>query len=499
MGEQQYQVEMRNIKKSFGGVKALDGVSLQVKKGEIHALMGENGAGKSTIMKILAGSLQKDDGEIFIDGKAVDIKSPGEGMRQGISIIYQELMLVPDLTVAENIFIDSLNKEYKMIDWKKLKVRAQEYLDEIGFSHIKASDEVSGLTVAYQQVVEICKALSRNASVLILDEPTSVLSSKEVSYLFKLLRNLKKQGVAVIYISHRLDEVMDLCDRVTIMRDGRYIATVDTDSITQKELADMMVGRALQDYYPERNVEIGEVNFEVKNICRGRMVRDISFQVRKGEVLGINGLVGAGRTEVVRAIFGADKKERGQIFLDGREVTIRSPKDAIRNGIGLLPEDRKTQGVLLDLSIRDNITLGCLKLFVSILGKINRKKETDFIHDMVRRMAIKAGNIENNVSSLSGGNQQKVAIAKLLASNCKVLLLDEPTRGVDVGAKREIYKIINDFAAQGYSIVMISSEMPEIIGMCDRVLVMRDGRAAGELDKKECSESNLISYSMGVQ
>lgn len=305
--------------------------------------------------------------------------------------------------------------------------------------------------------------------------------------------------MAVIYISHRLDEVMDLCDRVTIMRDGRYIATVDTGSITQKELADMMVGRALQDYYPERNVEIGEVNFEVKNICRGRMVRDISFQVRKGEVLGINGLVGAGRTEVVRAIFGADKKERGQIFLDGREVTIRSPKDAIRNGIGLLPEDRKTQGVLLDLSIRDNITLGCLKLFVSILGKINRKKETDFIHDMVRRMAIKAGNIENNVSSLSGGNQQKVAIAKLLASNCKVLLLDEPTRGVDVGAKREIYKIINDFAAQGYSIVMISSEMPEIIGMCDRVLVMRDGRAAGELDKKECSESNLISYSMGVQ
>lgn len=499
MGEQQYQVEMRNIKKSFGGVKALDGVSLQVKKGEIHALMGENGAGKSTIMKILAGSLQKDDGEIFIDGKAVDIKNPGEGMKQGISIIYQELMLVPDLTVAENIFIDSLNKEYKMIDWKKLKVRAQEYLDEIGFSHIKASDEVSGLTVAYQQVVEICKALSRNASVLILDEPTSVLSSKEVAYLFKLLRNLRQQGVAVIYISHRLDEVMDLCDRVTIMRDGRYIATVDTDSITQKELADMMVGRALQDYYPERNVEIGEVNFEVRNICRGRMVQDISFQVRKGEVLGINGLVGAGRTEVVRAIFGADKKESGQIFLDGREVTIRSPKDALRNGIGLLPEDRKTQGVLLDLSIRDNITLGCLKLFVSILGKINRKKETDFINDMVRRMAIKAGNIENNVSSLSGGNQQKVAIAKLLASNCKVLLLDEPTRGVDVGAKREIYKIINDFAAQGYSIVMISSEMPEIIGMCDRVLVMRDGRAAGELDKKECSESNLISYSMGVQ
>ncbi len=499
MGEEHYQVDMRNIKKYFGGVKALDGVSLQVKKGEIHALMGENGAGKSTIMKILAGSLEKDEGEIFIDGKPADIRSPKDGMEYGISIIYQELMLVPDLTVAENIFIDTLSKDYKVVDWKKLTTRAQEYLDEIGFSDIKATDEVSTLTVAWQQVVEICKALSRNASVLILDEPTSVLSNKEVTYLFKLLDKLKNQGVAIIYISHRLEEVMSICDRVTIMRDGKYIDTVETKNITQKELANMMVGRDLQDYYPERQAEIGEVNFQVKNICRGKMVRDVSFEVRKGEVLGINGLVGAGRTETVRAIFGEDKKESGKIYLDGKEVIINSPKDAIRNGIGLLPEDRKTQGVLLDLPIRNNITLGCLKMFKSMFGKINVKKETDFINDMVEQLSIKIGSVEHDVSSLSGGNQQKVAFAKLLASSCKVLILDEPTRGVDVGAKREIYKIINDFAAKGYSIVMISSEMQEIMGMCDRVIIMRDGLVAGELEKKDFSESNLISYSMGVQ
>lgn len=499
MNEQQYQVRMCNIKKYFGGVKALDGVSLEVKKGEIHALMGENGAGKSTIMKILAGSLQRDSGEIFIDGEKVEIKTPKDGMNHGIAIIYQELMLVPDLTVAENIFIDSLNTDYKVIDWKKLTEKAQRYLNDIGFSNISATDEVSSLTVAYQQVVEICKALSRNSSVLILDEPTSVLSNNEVVYLFKLLRKLREQGVAIIYISHRLEEVMELCDRVTIMRDGRYIDTVETENISQKELANMMVGRDLQDYYPERNVKMGEVNFSVENICCGKMVNNISFQVRKGEVLGINGLVGAGRTETIRAIFGEDKKEKGKIYLDGKEVIIHSPRDAIKNGIGLLPEDRKTQGVLLDLTIRNNITLGCLKMFKSFLGRINVKKETGFINEMIEQLSIKVGSVEDDVSSLSGGNQQKVAIAKLLASDCKVLMLDEPTRGVDVGAKREIYKIINDFAAKGYSIVMISSEMQEIMGMCDRVIVMRDGLVAGELSKEDFSESNLISYSMGVQ
>ena len=435
-------VDMRGICKRFGGVVALDNVSLKVRKGEIHALMGENGAGKSTIMKILAGSLEKDEGEIYIGGKLANIKSPKDGMAHGISIIYQELMLVNDLTVAENIFIDSLNKDSKIINWKELRKKAQEYVNETGFSDIKATDEVGDLTVAYQQVVEICKALSRNASVLILDEPTSVLSNNEVVHLFRLLRKLREEGVAIIYISHRLEEVMELCDRITIMRDGTYIDTVETTSITKQELANKMVGRELQDYYPKREVRIGPVNFKVENISVRGKVKNVSFEVRQGEVLGINGLVGAGRTETIRAVFGEDKRDSGKIYLDGKEVTIRSPRDAIHNGIGLLPEDRKTQGVLLDLPIRNNITLGCLKLFKTAFGKISGKKETAYINDMVEQLSIKVGSIENDVSSLSGGNQQKVAIAKLLASDCKVLLLDEPTRGVDVGAKREIYKMI---------------------------------------------------------
>ena len=491
-------VDMRGICKRFGGVVALDNVSLKVRKGEIHALMGENGAGKSTIMKILAGSLEKDEGEIYIGGKLANIKSPKDGMAHGISIIYQELMLVNDLTVAENIFIDSLNKDSKIINWKELRKKAQEYVNETGFSDIKATDEVGDLTVAYQQVVEICKALSRNASVLILDEPTSVLSNNEVVHLFRLLRKLREEGVAIIYISHRLEEVMELCDRITIMRDGTYSDTVETTSITKQELANKMVGRELQDYYPKREVRIGPVNFKVENNSVRGKVKNVSFEVRQGEVLGINGLVGAGRTETIRAVFGEDKRDSGKIYLNGKEVTIRSPRDAIHNGIGLLPEDRKTQGVLLDLPIRNNITLGCLKLFKTAFGKISGKKETAYINDMVEQLSIKVGSIENDVSSLSGGNQQKVAIAKLLASDCKVLLLDEPTRGVDVGAKREIYKIINDFAARNYSIVMISSEMQEIMGMCDRVIIMRGGEVTGELDKKDFSESNLISYSMGV-
>ncbi len=498
MSKSEYRIEMKDICKSFGGVKALDHAALQVKKGEIHALMGENGAGKSTLMKILVGSLAKDSGEIYLDGQPVEIKTPKDGMKHGISIIYQELMLVNDLTVAENIFIDNLNKDSKIIKWKELRSKAQEYLDETGFSNIKATDEVGGLTVAYQQVVEICKALSRNASVLILDEPTSVLSNKEVVQLFKLLRKLREEGVAIIYISHRLEEVMELCDRITIMRDGHYIDTFSTDSITKQDLANKMVGRELQDYYPERNAVIGPVNFRVEDICVEGKVKHVSFEVRKGEVLGINGLVGAGRTETVRAIFGEDKRDAGKIYLDGKEIQIRNPRDAIRNGIGLLPEDRKTQGVLLQLPIRNNITLGCLKLFRQAFGKLSGKKETQYVNEMVEQLSIKVGSIENDVSSLSGGNQQKVAIAKLLASKCRILLLDEPTRGVDVGAKREIYKIINEFAEKGYSIVMISSEMQEIMGMCDRVIVMRGGEVKGELPRSEFSEENLIAYSMGV-
>jgi len=498
MDKEQYQIEMSKITKKFGGVTALDNVSLQVKKGEIYALMGENGAGKSTIMKILAGALQKDSGEIKIGGKAVDIKSPKDGMNQGISIIYQELMLVPDLSVAENIFIDTLSKEHKLINYKQLNGEAQEYLDAIGFESIRASTEVSMLTIAHQQIVEICKALSRKASILILDEPTAVLSNQEVTYLFQLLRQLKRGGVTIIYISHRLEEVLELCDRITIMRDGAYIETLIASEATKKELANKMVGRNLQDYYPERHAEIGPVYFKVEHINQGRKVRDLSFEVRSGEVLGINGLVGSGRTETIRVIFGEDKKDSGRIYIDGEEVKIRSPQDAIKHGVGLLPEDRKTQGVILNIPIRNNITLGCMKKFQGFMGVLQVKKESEYIDNMVAQLSIKVGQINNNVSSLSGGNQQKVAIAKLLASKCKVLLLDEPTRGVDIGAKREIYKIINDMAEKGFCVVLVSSEMGEVIGMCDRILIMREGEIKGELQKGEFSEENLIEYVMDV-
>lgn len=493
-----YQVDMQNIKKNFGGVAALSNGRLQVKKGEIHALMGENGAGKSTLMKILAGSLRMDSGEIKIDGKHVDIKTPKDGMNNGISIIYQELMLVPDLTVAENIFIDIMETQHKVIDWNRLREEAQKYLDETGFSMIKATDDVSYLTVAHQQVVEICKALSRNASVLILDEPTSVLSNNEVVHLFRLLRQLRDNGVAIIYISHRLEEVMDLCDRVTIMRDGNYIETVETSSITKQQLANMMVGRDLQDYYPARNAKIGDVCLKVEHIKAGKRVLDVSFEVHKGEVLGISGLVGAGRTEAMRAIYGVDKKDGGRIFIDGQEVNIRSTQDAVKAGIVFLSEDRKEEGVLLDLPISENITLGCLKKFRGFLGALNRKKEQDYVDKRVEQLTIKVGNVNNDVSSLSGGNQQKVAIAKMLARDAKILILDEPTRGVDVGAKREIYKIINEFAENGYSVVMISSEMPEVIGLCDRAIIMRRGEVTGELSRQELTEQNLITYAMDV-
>jgi len=498
MDKEQYQIEMNGITKKFGGVTALNNVSLNVRKGEIHALMGENGAGKSTIMKILAGALQKDSGEIKIGGQAVDIKTPLDGMNQGISIIYQELMLVPDLSVAENIFIDKLGKESKLINYKQMNQKAQEYLDAIGFESIRAAAEVSTLTIAHQQIVEICKALSRKASILILDEPTAVLSNQEVTYLFQLLHQLKREEVTIIYISHRLEEVLELCDRITIMRDGTYIETLNVSEVTKKELANKMVGRDLQNYYPERHAEIGPVYFKAEHINRGRKVQDLSFEVRKGEVLGINGLVGAGRTETIRAIFGEDKRDSGKIYIDGEEVKINSPQDAVKHGIGLLPEDRKTQGVILNIPIRNNITLGCMKRFRGFMGAIQVKKESTYIDDMVDQLSIKVGQIDNNVSSLSGGNQQKVAIAKLLASQCRILLLDEPTRGVDIGAKREIYKIINNMAEKGFCVVLVSSEMGEVIGMCDRILIMREGEIKGELQKSEFSEENLIGYAMDV-
>ena len=499
MTDQNVQVQMSNICKSFGGVNALKSVNFSINKGEVHALVGENGAGKSTLMKILSGAYQLDDGMIHLEGEEVHIQNPKAGIEHGISVIYQEFALVNDLTVAENIFIDNLNDGHAIINWNKLRTKAKELLIELGFGQIDVKKTVSSLSVAYQQVIEICKALSRNSKILILDEPTAVLSSNEAEQLFELLEKLRDNGVAIVYISHRMEEIFRIADRITILKDGENVATVKTNEIDEKTLVNMMIGRDLKSYFPHRESNIGDVIFEVKNILHKDIVNDVSFKVRAGEVFGLTGLVGAGRTETVRAIFGEDKKNSGNIYFYGEEKKIKNPKSALKAGMALLPEDRKTQGVLLDQPILYNVTLSSFKRFCRFGGVFKRKEERKFAQGIAEKLKIKMGTINDNVSTLSGGNQQKVAISKLLAADCNVLILDEPTRGVDIGAKIEIYKIINNLASDGNAVIMISSEMPEVIGMCDRVAVMRGGRIMGELSEDEICEENLINYAMGVR
>jgi ribose transport system ATP-binding protein len=495
----EYEVELRGINKHFEGVAALQNVSLAVKPGEIHALMGENGAGKSTLIRVLSGARTADSGEIYLKGKKVEIRNSRDGIAHGISVIYQEFALVPHLSVAENIFINEFGTKYNIVNWKDLKKRAKAALESIGFGDINVNTRIKDLSVAYQQVVEICKALTRDISILVLDEPTAVLTMKEVDQLFVLIKNLSKQGVAIIYISHRLEEVFRLSDRITVLKDGMYVGTVNTKDIDQKSLVNMMIGRDLSSFFPERpESRIGESALKVEHISAGQTVKDISFEVHEGEVVGLSGLVGAGRTEAVRAILGIDPLDGGKVFYRGREIALKSAQDAFECGIGFLPEDRKTQAVLLKLPIQYNVTLSCLKRFAAFMGWILRNLEIAFAEQIRVSVGIKTDNMKNTVDSLSGGNQQKVAIARILASRSKTLILDEPTRGVDVGAKMEIFKLINDLVAQNYAVLMISSEMAEVIGMCDRVYVIRDGRTAGNLGKAELSEENIIRYAMGV-
>ena len=500
MTDYEYAVEMKGVYKAFEGVQALQDVQLSVKPGEIHALMGENGAGKSTLIKVLSGAHLADKGQIFIKGKETKIHNTKDGNANGISVIYQEFALVPHLSVAENIFIDEFGTEYTRIDWKKLRSRAKEALEAIGFGDINPRTQVKDLSVAYQQVVEICKALTRNAEILVLDEPTAVLTNREVDKLFDLIVDLKKKGVAIIYVSHRLEEIFRITDRITVFKDGQYVDTVNTSDMDPKSLVSMMIGRDLATFFPERKeTKIGDVVLKVENLSAGKMVRDVSFELRQGEVLGLSGLVGAGRTESIRAILGVDKLEAGEVYLNGEKVKLKSAKDAFDRGIGFLPEDRKNQGVLLRLPIKYNITFSCIKKFTTGFGGWIKKKVEDALAlDMKERVGIKTNNIKNPVSSLSGGNQQKVAISRLLASDSKILILDEPTRGVDVGAKMEIFKLINELIYQNYAVLMISSEMVEIIGMCDRAVVFREGHSVGEVNKEDLTEENLIHYAMGL-
>lgn len=497
--QQEYKLEMRDISKSFGGVQALSGVSLRVKKGEIHALLGENGAGKSTLMKILSGAYQKDSGEILIDGEKVKIDNPRESKNNGIAVIYQELMLAPDLTVAENIFIDNLANGSPFIYWKALRAETNKLLRSLGFDDINPNAICGELSVAYQQVVEICKNLSRNAKILVLDEPTSVLTFKETEHLFEILNHLKEQGISIIYISHRLEEIFRICDTITVLKDGTYVDTVKVKDVDKNDLVKLMVGREMNDLFPKRMSQIGDVVLKAEEICSGTMVDHVSFEVHEGEILGFSGLVGAGRTETMRAIFGADKMDSGKVYFLGEEVHFKHPKAAVKKKLGMLPEDRKVQGLLLDQSIRINTTITCMERITDKTRCIIRhKKEKDFVKGILGKVRTKYASGEDPVSSLSGGNQQKVALSKWIAAGCKCIIFDEPTRGVDVGAKMEIYNVMNQCAAEGMAVIMISSEMPEIIGMCDRVIVMNRGRITGELLREEVTENNMIKLAMEV-
>ncbi|MEI8200621.1 MAG: sugar ABC transporter ATP-binding protein [Eubacteriales bacterium] len=496
---QKYNIELRNIYKAFGGVNALDDVSLRVKYGEIHALVGQNGAGKSTLVKILSGAYQKDKGEIYVDGNHFSVNSVIETHKAGLGIIYQEFALAPDLTVAENIFMNRMDLGNKMgyINWAQLYREAGEIITKIGFD-IQPRTILGELSVAYQQIVEIAKALSEDVKVLVLDEPTAVLSPYETKRLFDLLRNLKANGVSIIYISHRLDEVFELSDRITVMRDGKVVDTVNTKETNIESIVQMMIGRSYTSLFPDRNIKMGETVLKVDNICSGMRVQNVSFVVHAGEIYGISGLVGAGKTELARAIFAADKRDSGTVELAGEKLNLCSPCDAVTAGIGYLPESRKEHGIILSASVRINTTMANLKKISTAWGLVRSVKEKNDVKKLIDALKVKTDGTEIDVGSLSGGNQQKISIGKWLFAGNKVILLDEPTRGVDIGAKIEIYNLINELTHTGLAIVLISSEIEEIIGLSDRVLVLNKGIPMAELNRDEITQQKIINYSVGI-
>lgn len=492
MGE--YIVELNHISKSFPGVKALNDVSFRLREGEIMALLGENGAGKSTLVKVLSGVYTKDEGEIKLFGQAVEDLNPKKAQELGVAIIHQELNLCRHLTVAENIF---LGREKvgagKVLKEKEMNREAAKILERLNIE-IDPDTTVGDLAVSKQQMVEIAKALSTNARVLIMDEPTSALTSNEIDDLFQIIRKLKSQGCGIIYISHRLEELQNIVDEVTIMRDGRYIASMDFKDTTMQEIISLMVGREIKEKFPRVSCEAGKKIFEVQDLNAGPMVRDVSFELHEGEIVGIAGLMGAGRTETTRAIFGVDPKESGKILVDGQEVSIHRPIDAIRAGIMLVPEDRRKDGLCVKLSVQNNISLPNLDIICNRFGVIDRKKEKTLTDKAVKELGIRLANADVDAATLSGGNQQKVVVAKWLARNSRVVIFDEPTRGIDVAAKVEIYNLMNSLKQQGIGVLFVSSEMPEIIGISDRILVMCDGRITGELSAQEATQDMILEY-----
>ncbi|HIW21346.1 MAG TPA: sugar ABC transporter ATP-binding protein [Candidatus Dorea intestinavium] len=490
----EYILELQGITKIFPGVKALNNVHFQLKHGEVHALMGENGAGKSTFIKVITGVHTAEEGEMFLEGEKVNFKKPKDAQEAGIAAVYQHPTSYPDLSVAENIFKGHEVLKFGMIQWKEMNKQSQELLGRLN-ADFKATDEMGTLSVAQQQMVEIAKALSTNARIIILDEPTAALTKKESENLYRIVDKLKEEGVSIIFISHRFEDMFRLADRVTVFRDSQYINSHVVAETTEAELIKEMVGREISDLFPKPVVEIGKELLRVEKFSRTGYYKEVSFAVHAGEIIGLTGLVGAGRTEVVESICGVTRPDSGKLYLEGKEVRIKEPSDAMKNGIILLPEDRQKQGLIMDWGLGENVTLPIMGKYAKA-GFNDEKKEREIAKDLLESVDTKAITIFDPASSLSGGNQQKVVVAKALAQEMKVIIMDEPTKGVDVGAKAEIYQIMGDLAKQGYGIIMISSEMPEILGMSDRIIVMCNGRITGQLEHDETTQEKILGLSM---
>lgn len=491
-------LEMKNITMEFFGVKALGGVDFDVRGGEVHALCGANGAGKSTLIKILGGNYPGYQGDILLNGKPVEIRSPAKSRETGVEIVYQEVdtVLVPYLSVAENLALDRLALgKIRWVQWNKINKFAREALARIRLN-IDVRKQVSELSLHERQMVCIARSLTHDSKFIIFDEPTAPLSIKETQQLLALIRELKQQGYGIIYVSHRLDEVTDIADRVTVFRDGKNVGTLEGESITIREIVHRMLGGNLEEEFPKVEAKIGKEVLSVSNLSSGNKVRDVSLTLREGEILGITGLVGSGKTELARILFGADPYDSGKIEIDGKPVRMRSPADAIAKGVALVPEERRHEGLIIDMPIRENLSAASIRK-LSKGSFINRKKENEQAEKLRKDLRIKCHNISQVVKYLSGGNQQKVVVGKWLATNGKIFMFDEPTKGVDIGAKSEIYRLIGDIAQSGKSVIFFSSETPEILGICDRILVMNKGRIVAELDRKDATNENLLYYSTG--
>lgn len=490
-------LEIKNVHKRFPGVYALKDVSLEIMPGEVHALMGENGAGKSTLIKIISGAYKPDSGTYLIDGTPSNIIKTLDAIEKGISVIYQELNLVENLSIAENVFFGSLpvNKTGRVL-WKKLFEDTKSYIDQIGLK-VSPKMKVGYLSIAQQQLVEIAKALSKKPRVIIMDEPTSALSAKEIENLFSVVKKLRDSGVGILYVSHKLSEIFAISDRVTVLRDGQYIGTEYTKDLNEEKLISMMVGRKLQDMFPKTEPVIGEVVFETKNLTTEK-VKDISFYARKGEIVGFSGLMGAGRTELARAIFGVDERKKGEILVGGKKVPQNSTMAAVKCGIGMIPESRKDDGILPNLCVKKNMTIASIKQYIKTF-LISKELEKSGVNLMIKNLNIRTPGMDQLIANLSGGNQQKVIVSRwLMKDNLKVLIIDEPTRGIDVGAKAEIYSILDKLAHEGLAVVIMSSEMPEILSMCDRIYVMKGGKITGEFQSGEATQEKLLMSAIDI-